>query len=99
MRKFEVLHRKNPDFCSHTTVDIYDFQKVAHVLAENLDEVFELTNHIDHDWTKNENVFVNPHLINQPRSTSVGDLIFDTENGVFYQVDPVGFGKDFLLKR
>ena len=58
----------------HITVRRADYVKVAEVLAENLDEVFRLTNTIDHDWQENEHV--TPARPSQPeRSTSVGDVI------------------------
>ena len=54
-----------------------EYKKVAVVEAEDIDAVFELTNHIDSDWTENPGVVAEP---GRHRSTSVGDIIVD-ENG------------------
>jgi hypothetical protein len=49
------------------------YTHVADVDVNDLDQMYELTNHIDHDWTTNKEVtLVVPN--SQHRSTSVGDL-------------------------
>ena len=63
------------------------FKLVAIVDSNSLDEVFRLTNHIDHAWTDNEEVEpVGP----QHRSTSVGDLV-QLPTGKWYLCDLVGW--------
>jgi hypothetical protein len=58
----------------HITIKRADYIKVAEVEAQDLDEVFRLTNTIDHDWQENEHVTATRP--GQPeRSTSVGDVI------------------------
>ena len=63
------------------------FQLVAEVDSLDLNKVFELTNHIDHDWTENSEV----NLISNrtPRSTSVGDVIVVEDK--HFLVEPVGW--------
>jgi hypothetical protein len=54
----------------------YEF--VGYVKTEDLNVAYQLTNHIDHDWTENEDVSAPVH--SEPRSTSVGDiLVSDTK--------------------
>ena len=75
--KYKVYHAINPDF-GHVVKGKEkkfpnDFKHVATVDCENLEHVFQVTNHIDHSWTENSEVVC---LYNKnPRSTSVGDII------------------------
>lgn len=60
---------RGPQALKGTTVRL-----AAEVATSDLDKAFELTNHIDHNWTENPNVTV----INKGklvRSTSVGDVL------------------------
>jgi len=52
-----------------------------------LEEIFELTNHIDHDWRTNEGVIATNIGLN--RSTSVGDFI--QLGAHLYRCDPNGW--------
>ncbi len=64
------------------------FTHVADVVAP-LEQVFALTNHIDHSWTSNSEVVW--HATNAPlRSTSVGDVIVAYESGQAWLVIPIG---------
>ena len=63
------------------------FTLVAEVDSENLEEIFELTNHIDHSWTQNKKVTVVAK--NPVRSTSVGDLVF--VNGKYFVCEATGW--------
>jgi len=51
-----------------------EYKLVAVVLAPDIDKVFELTNHIDHDWRENENVLPSHDA---RRSTSTGDIVVE----------------------
>ena len=63
------------------------FTHVADVVAP-LEQIFTLTNHIDHPWTDNpEVVWLATSRI---RSTSVGDVIVSSESGQAWLVMPVG---------
>ncbi len=64
------------------------YTHVADVVAP-LEQVFALTNHIDHAWTKNPEVVW--HTTKAPlRSTSVGDVIVAYESGQAWLVLPIG---------
>ncbi len=64
------------------------YTHVANVEAP-LEQVFALTNHIDHSWTSNPQVVW--HVTTAPlRSTSVGDVIVSCENGQAWLVMPIG---------
>ena len=64
------------------------YHSAALVEAPVIDEVFPLTNHIDHDWTENEGVRV---LTDRPRSTSVGDIAVDLSTGQAYSCAQIGW--------
>ena len=49
----------------------------AEVKAETLEQAFEVTNHITHDWRENEEVVSTTGL--SRRSTSVGDVVVDND--------------------
>ena len=74
------------------------FTKVAVVSAHSLGEAFRLSNNIEESWVDNCNVFsVNDELlfnVNGLRSTSSGDVIFDSNEGKFYFLVPMGYEND-----
>ena len=74
------------------------FTKVAVVSANSLGEAFRLSNNIEESWVDNCNVFsVNDELlysVNGLRSTSSGDVIFDSNEGKFYFLVPMGYEND-----
>jgi len=64
------------------------YTHVADVVAP-LEQVFALTNHIDHPWTSNPEVVW--HITASPlRSTSVGDVIVSQESRQAWLVMPIG---------
>ena len=64
------------------------YTHVADVVA-SLEQVFALTNHIDHPWTSNPEVVW--HSTASPlHSTSVGDVIVSCESGQAWLVMPTG---------
>jgi hypothetical protein len=76
--KFEVWHAEPPNFFEDfdRAKAMKDYTLVAEVEAKHIDEVFQLTNHIDSDWTKNEGVELAEGVsAARARSTSVGDVI------------------------
>jgi hypothetical protein len=103
MAEYLILHRKNPTFRlneDHKYEDGYlvateHYDKVAIVDAKNLGEAFELTNHTDHDWTRNDRVMLfNKKLtVNGVRSTSVGDLALNLDTMELRICGPVGWEK------
>ena len=76
--KFGMKHQKFPN----------DFKYVANVEAENIDEVFRLTNHIHSAWYNNDGV----EVLKRSRSTSVGDVIV-SEEGVKYRCEFCGWSE------
>ena len=64
------------------------YVKVADVKTQDLEQAFELTNHIDKDWQSNKEVSA---LTNKARSTSVGDLCVKNEE--VFVVISIGFEK------
>lgn len=97
-KTFEVWHRDVPSFRDND-IDILaelfpaGFTKVADVETDHIGRVFELTNHIDRDWTENPEVTI--AAMNKPnrgyRSTSVGDVIADGNDR--YTIDGMGMRK------
>ncbi len=64
------------------------YTHVADVVAP-LEQVFALTNSIDHPWTSNPEVVW--HTTTTPlRSSSVGDVIVSCDNGQAWLVMPIG---------
>ena len=63
------------------------YTHVADVVAP-LEQVFALTNHVDHPWTDNPEVV--RLATSRIRSTSVGDVIVSAESGQAWLVMPVG---------
>ena len=74
------------------------FTKVAVLSAHSLGEAFRLSNNIEESWVDNCDVFsVNDELlysVNGLRSTSSGDVIFDSNEGKFYFLVPMGYEND-----
>jgi hypothetical protein len=68
------------------------FERVARVEADNLEQLFSRCQHRDDPWHRSyyaEHVFLDEKM----RSLSVGDLAEDLSSGAFYRVDTVGFTK------
>ncbi len=66
----------------------HHYEPVAFLEVASLGEAFEVSNHINSDWTENRQVV---QLLGgkQLRSTSVGDML-ETSEGLFV-VAPLGF--------
>jgi hypothetical protein len=106
MKAFKVYHTRNwalntklhfidsPDYvekCAPEFKDGYkpfksNYKHVANVTCEEYGQTFQLTNHIEKSWWENEGV----ELIEESRSTSVGDLVEDL-NGKLWMVAGIGF--------
>ena len=88
-----VFHKKHSDFFTvPDTVDLAEYDLVARVEADELEDAYRLTNNIDWSWTENPEVLWHKPLSKERagiRSTSVGDVICTAE-GLFV-VDRVGF--------
>jgi len=68
-----------------------DFELVAEVLTEELNEAYELTNSVRSNWFENKNGMKIKVYKTLCRSTSVGDVM--EKEGVLYYVDNFGFEK------
>jgi hypothetical protein len=66
----KVWHRKSPSFDESLGLFPGDYELVAEVASDNLEVVYEKTNHIHCVWWENEGVT----LVKESRSTSVGDV-------------------------
>ena len=92
---FAVYHTTNPlamltpEVSSWHEDRSHAYTHVADVVAP-LEHVFALTNHIDHDWTRNREIvwYTADALL---RSMSVGDVILDDESGQAWMILPIGF--------
>lgn len=78
-----VFHRKDTRFDDNEAeaVDAFNaegFELVGIVTSEDLNDAYRLTNHIDQNWTENDEV-ATPEGV-EPRSSSVGDIfVLDDE--------------------
>ena len=77
--KFDSMFGRKP----LTANDFAHYTKVAEVSAEGLNQVFEFTN----TWERPEAV----KKLRRMHSTSVGDVIHDTETDKFWRVAMMGF--------
>jgi hypothetical protein len=88
MRKFTVYHAKKMpiQFGNYPDFNKDNYEEVATVEAIDVDHVFNLTNNIDHDWITNPEVL--SRNFSSCRSTSVGDIVVDTEYGEAWRCMP-----------
>ena len=94
MKDFIVYHKIDTDFRDAPAEMIYkEYELVARVKCETLDDAFRLTNHIDDDWSMNTEVVWFKEPVS--RSTSVGDVILDLKTGV--KVCVAGFGFNEII--
>ena len=75
------------------TAKTSNWESVADVACLSLDDAYLLTNHTDGDWRNNKQV--KNTFTESPRSTSIGDIIYDTKSGRTYQVGIVGFEREY----
>lgn len=88
MPKFQVYHAVNPSFIPQMMKFPAEYEKVAEVECEDLEDVFRVTNHINHNWTLNPQVTM--YKAGGVRSTSVGDVVVD-EHGKVFLCDMAGW--------
>jgi len=108
MTKYQVLHFVGEDLEVSMRGKIpainkafFDgqYKDVANLVAENLEEVYQRTQHIKWNWvdalvdTSLDEPEGNKALVKEARSTSIGDIIFDTDSGETFAVAPFGFSK------
>jgi hypothetical protein len=103
MPQFRVFHLKHTteDSGKHARLDALFgdvdeavrlglYQEVAHVEADNIENVFRLTNHVDEDWTEGPAI---TRVKSPCRSTSVGDIVMDDSFNLY---KCASFGFDML---
>jgi hypothetical protein len=87
--KLKVYHATNPTFGFREPPEFNDenFELVAHVECGKLEDVFYLTNHVEHAWWENPGVT----LVKESRSTSIGDVVV-AEDGTVFLCRDFGWG-------
>jgi len=87
--KLKVYHARKPNFRDDGIPIFNDdnFELVARVECGQLEDVFYLTNHVEHAWWENEGV----DCVKESRSTSVGDVVV-TEDGTKFLCRGAGWG-------
>ena len=85
---YEVYHAKEPNFGVGPELSFpAEYELVAVVEAENVEEAYYLTNSIDWGWWENEKV----RMVKKSRSTSVGDVIINIATGKAERVEGCGW--------
>jgi len=69
-------------------INLKNYDLVAMVESETLDDVFRITNHIDTSWWNNPEVIM---AYNEVRSTSVGDVAVELESHKAHMVMGIGW--------
>ena len=92
---FQIYHAKEPTFLApHPAFNQDNFELVAELECEDLEEAYFRSNNVRHSWVTNECVtWVKPNAesrSNERRSTSVGDVVVD-HYGVAHRVEMAGF--------
>lgn len=88
--KYKVYHAINPTFGFGKQPEFpNEYELVAEVECDGVEDVFRITNHIDTNWTGNPEV-IEVYKTNGCRSTSVGDMAVD-QNGKAFYCDMVGW--------
>jgi len=88
--RFQVYHAKNPTFqAPHPSLN--ECSWVATVEANDLDEVFLLTNHIDKPWWGDDGIIT---FKPDSRSTSVGDLVLMESGGRWFRCEMAGWTEE-----
>ena len=87
-KQYEVWHADPPDFCAERSLASFPegYVKVAEVIAECQDGVFDATQHIDRPWTARTNV---RPCKTQVRSTAVGDVV--VHGAIAYRCESIGW--------
>lgn len=91
-QQFDVFHKLASSFMDNTDAELAafptNFRHVATVEVEDVGQVFQVTNHIDSNWTENPEVLWSASK--QIRSTSVGDVYRSIDGTKRYAVQSIG---------
>jgi Ankyrin repeats (3 copies)/Ankyrin repeat len=92
--KYQVWHAKDLTGMILSRMEgepyTHGYTHVANVHASSLDQVFQITNHLDKPWPQNPDVQA---LIGDPRSTYTGDVIIDPQGQPYCVVSQREFHK------
>lgn len=95
--RYKVYHANRPTFGftaeQNPKFNEMNYTHVATVECSSLDQVFEVTNHIQHDWTINPEVKWRKGSGADTRSTSCGDVIVEQDSGKKHIVLGCDFGE------
>ena len=81
MKNFAILHPVGGALNHNMERGLYEFEQVCSIDCTSLGEVFRLS----------QNDFSERYASLNKRSTSVGDIIVDTNNDIHYMVSGTGF--------
>lgn len=89
MKEYFIIHAKQGNFFANN-IKKSDCQTVAILEAESLEEAYRLSQNIDTPWINGSKV--TKKMVEQARSTSVGDIIKEIgHEGVPMMVANIGF--------
>jgi hypothetical protein len=81
MKNFKILHPIGGVLNTFMTRGLYEFEQVCSIDCESLEQAFKLS----------QNDFSDRYASLGKRSTSVGDIIIDTDEIIHYMVAGTGF--------
>jgi hypothetical protein len=81
MKTFKILHPVGGVLNHNMERGLYEFEAICAIDAESLEQAFKLS----------QNDFSDVYASLNKRSTSVGDIIIDTDDSVCYMVFGIGF--------
>jgi hypothetical protein len=96
MGKYTILLAINGNFFAEELA-ISEYNRIADIECDSLDEVFALSQNIGSSWLDNKEVTAiyskYKEVKKEARSVSVGDLIHSEELDKYYIVEDFGFGE------
>ena len=82
-----VMHKFGEVITENDVLNLKNYNRVAYVEAEEIDDVFRSMNSIDCHWWQNSNV----ECIEKDRSMSVGDILYIHEMKTWFACDTMGW--------
>nr|WP_298655906.1 hypothetical protein [uncultured Flavobacterium sp.] len=92
--KFDIYHAIKGNFFADK-LPAESYKKVASVNVSSLEDAYAKSQNIESTWTEHPDVITN---LTECRSTSVGDIIYNTEESQGYMVMNIGFEKVDVFK-
>lgn len=81
MKNFRILHPIGGTLNTNMERGLYEFEPICSIDCESLEQAFKLS----------QNDFSERYASLNKRSTSIGDIIIDTDENIHYMVAPRGF--------